>query len=206
MIRILDFQRVRKAQRASRSGRPGCRENVVRRLWKRCKRGGDAALLAMRGVFDDLGDVPCVLLLKRTAGRRRDACRRKCEGRETAIANIRQFAERQLPRQCFEEFSPWPQAGLDCSAAERGRMLRAFGPLSAALHVADDGGAGTDGRSAAHLRYLAEAIARDSGVRAPSGHRRDVSHRRRAGDRGDGFRNRNDRARWIVSWAREMPM
>jgi histidinol dehydrogenase len=86
-------------------------EEVVRPIINAVKKERDAALFRYARELDDLGDRP----LRITDSEFRYAAEALCpnvrKAAEAAISNIRQFAEAQLPRECFEEFSPGRKLG-----------------------------------------------------------------------------------------------
>jgi histidinol dehydrogenase len=86
-------------------------EAAVRPILAAVRKDGDAALLAYARQFDNLGDAPLLIPaseLSEAAASLTPAVRTAID---TAIANIRQFAEAQLPRERFEEFSPGRKLG-----------------------------------------------------------------------------------------------
>jgi histidinol dehydrogenase len=86
-------------------------EHVVRPIIEAVRQEKDEALLRYARQFDDLGDAS----LRISAGELAAAAEQMCLGvrqaAETAIANIRQFAEAQMPRERFEEFGPGRKLG-----------------------------------------------------------------------------------------------
>jgi histidinol dehydrogenase len=95
----------------------GCRcksasvESVVRPIIEAVRAEGDAALRRYAEQFDGLGDLALRVSEEELA---QAASRMSLEIRkaaEAAIVNIRQFAEAQLPRECFEQFSPGRKLG-----------------------------------------------------------------------------------------------
>ncbi|MBV9301325.1 MAG: histidinol dehydrogenase [Acidobacteriaceae bacterium] len=86
-------------------------EKAVRSILDAIRKQGDSALLRYARQFDALGDLP----LRVTGDELREAAERMCpevrKASELAIRNIRQFAEAQLPREYFEEFSPGRKLG-----------------------------------------------------------------------------------------------
>ena len=86
-------------------------ESVVRPIIEAVRRRGDEALLQYARQFDGLGDQPLLIPPSALA----DAAAALSPGMrsaiETAVANIKQFAEAQLPRERFEEFSPGRKLG-----------------------------------------------------------------------------------------------
>ena len=95
----------------------GCRcksasvDGVVRPIIEAVRSDGDAALRCYAQQFDGLGDLPLRVSeqeLAQAASRMSSEVRKAAE---TAIINIRQFAEAQLPRELFEQFSPGRKLG-----------------------------------------------------------------------------------------------
>ena len=86
-------------------------EYLVAPIIDAVRRKGDEALLQYAQKLDDLGDQPLrvseSVLESAAAGLSRDFR----QAFDVATSNIRQFAERQLPRECFEEFSPGRKLG-----------------------------------------------------------------------------------------------
>ena len=114
MIRILTHNEA-TAFAPDRSTDDSRYEAVVRPILAAVRKDGDAALLAYARQFDNLGDAPLLIPaseLSEAAASLTPAVRTAID---TAIANIRQFAEAQLPRERFEEFSPGRKLGLDRS-------------------------------------------------------------------------------------------
>ncbi|MGA8028693.1 MAG: histidinol dehydrogenase [Bryobacteraceae bacterium] len=110
MIRILDFRGA--ADFAIERAREKAKyEQVVRPIIEAVRDEGDAALHRYAQQFDGLGDLPLRVgeeELAESAFAMRAEVRKAAE---TAIRNIRQFAEAQLPRERFEEFSPGRKLG-----------------------------------------------------------------------------------------------
>jgi histidinol dehydrogenase len=86
-------------------------EQVVRPIIEAIRREGEPALVRYGRQFDGLGDLPLRVsdeeIRQATVAMRRDIR----SAAQTAITNIRQFAEAQLPRERFEEFSPGRKLG-----------------------------------------------------------------------------------------------
>lgn len=75
------------------------------------RKGGDAALVRYAQRLDDLGDLPLEVSeaeITAAADALSPAVR---SAAETAIKNIREFAGKQLPKECLEEFSPGRKLG-----------------------------------------------------------------------------------------------
>ncbi|HZQ53063.1 MAG TPA: histidinol dehydrogenase [Bryobacteraceae bacterium] len=86
-------------------------EQAVHPIIEAVRREGEAALVRYARQFDGLGDLPLRVSeeeIQRAAAAMRPDIR---EAAQTAAANIRQFAEAQLPRERFEEFSPGRKLG-----------------------------------------------------------------------------------------------
>ncbi len=95
----------------SRSVNTASRQDAVRPIVEAVRREGDVALLRFARELDGLGDSPLRVAeeeLCAAAASMRDEVR---QAAEVAIRNIRQFAEAQLPRERFEEFSPGRKLG-----------------------------------------------------------------------------------------------
>jgi histidinol dehydrogenase len=99
-----------RAIRAS-AGSQKQHEDLVSLIVNAVRRKGDEALLEYARELDGLGDRPLRVSrneLEQAAASLTPEVRKAVD---IAIANIRQFAERQLPRECFEEFSPGRKLG-----------------------------------------------------------------------------------------------
>lgn len=86
-------------------------EQVVRPIVEAVRRDGETALLRYARQLDGLGDLPLRVgeeEIQHAAAVMRPDIR---EAAQTAIANIQQFAQAQLPRERFEEFSPGRKLG-----------------------------------------------------------------------------------------------
>ncbi len=86
-------------------------EAVVRPILEAVRKEGDSALLTYARKFDDLGDAPLLIPQCRLAEAAAALPPQVRASIDTAIANIRQFAEAQLPRERFEEFSSGRKLG-----------------------------------------------------------------------------------------------
>jgi histidinol dehydrogenase len=86
-------------------------EDTVRPIIEAVRREGDAALLRYARQFDRLGDVPMRISAEELAVAGKALAPTVRAAAETAIQNIRQFAQAQLPRERFEEFSPGRKLG-----------------------------------------------------------------------------------------------
>jgi histidinol dehydrogenase len=110
VIRILKYEAA-AAVVVDRKPDDTCYEAVVRPIIEAVRERGDEALLEYGRRFDGLDDRPLLIPTDELA----DAAGRMSGGMrsavETAIANIKQFAEAQLPRERFEEFSAGRKLG-----------------------------------------------------------------------------------------------
>jgi histidinol dehydrogenase len=86
-------------------------EEVVRPIIEAVRREGDTAVQKYARQFDGLADLPMRLTAKELAEAASAMPARVLKAAEIAIHNIRQFAEAQLPRERFEEFSPGRKLG-----------------------------------------------------------------------------------------------
>ena len=86
-------------------------EDAVRPIIDAVRREGDAALRRYARQLDGLGDQPLRLTEKELAEAASAMPVAVREAAEIAIRNIRQFAEAQLPKERFEEFSPGRKLG-----------------------------------------------------------------------------------------------
>ncbi len=86
-------------------------EDAVRPIIEAVRGEGDAALLRYSRQFDQLGDIPLRISAEELAAAGAALSPEVRAAAETAIANIKQFAEAQLPRERFEEFSPGRKLG-----------------------------------------------------------------------------------------------
>jgi histidinol dehydrogenase len=84
---------------------------VVASIIEGVRREGDVALLRYAKRLDDLGDLPLQVSEDELAAAKQAMCAKVRDAAELAIRNIRQFAEAQLPRERFEEFSPGRKLG-----------------------------------------------------------------------------------------------
>ena len=122
------------------------------------RRDGDDALLSYARELDGLGNQSLRVNqedLERAERAMRPAVKNAVEA---AIANIRQFAEAQLPKERFEEFSAGRKLGVDRAAVGCRRLLCTFGTLPSPLYFAHDGSARTNRRRESHLRHFASAF------------------------------------------------
>ncbi len=86
-------------------------EDVVRPIIEAVRREGDSAVQKYARQFDGLADLPLRLSSKELAEAASAMPANVRQAAEVAIRNIRQFAEAQLPRERFEEFSPGRKLG-----------------------------------------------------------------------------------------------
>jgi histidinol dehydrogenase len=86
-------------------------EDVVRPIIEAVRRNGDSALHDYARKLDGLADLPLRLTAKELAEAAAAMPANVLKAAEIAIHNIRQFAEAQLPRERFEEFSPGRKLG-----------------------------------------------------------------------------------------------
>jgi histidinol dehydrogenase len=86
-------------------------EDIVRPIVEAVRQEGDAALLRYARQFDQLGAAPIRISASELAEADAALSPSVRSAAETAIQNIRQFAEVQLPRERFEEFSPGRKLG-----------------------------------------------------------------------------------------------
>jgi histidinol dehydrogenase len=86
-------------------------ESVVRPIIQAIRERGDQALLEYARQFDGLGDQALCIPTQTLATAASAMSPAMRNATETAIANIKQFAQAQLPRERFEEFSPGRKLG-----------------------------------------------------------------------------------------------
>jgi histidinol dehydrogenase len=84
---------------------------AVSRIIEAVREKKDTALLRYARDLDGLGDLPLRVAEDDLARAASALSPQVCRAAETAIANIRQFAEEQLPRERFEEFAPGRKLG-----------------------------------------------------------------------------------------------
>jgi len=110
MIKILSFTEAR--QLAVSRGRNACKyEDAVRPIIEAVRQEGDAALVRYARELDGLGALPLRVGDEDLEAAAKGLCAEVRAAVETAIRNIRQFAQAQLPRERFEEFSPGRKLG-----------------------------------------------------------------------------------------------
>ncbi|HEX4167931.1 MAG TPA: histidinol dehydrogenase [Bryobacteraceae bacterium] len=110
MIRIVDGIEAKRLL-ATRLPGGGAPEAVVRNIIQAIKTERDGALLYYAREFDGLGDRPLRVSQEELASAAQSLKPDIRHAAETAIANIRQFAESQLPRETLTEFSPGRKLG-----------------------------------------------------------------------------------------------
>src|SRR5579875_1700762 len=86
-------------------------ECVVGPIIEDVRKRGDEALLLYAKRLDDLRDLPLRVPESELAAAAEALSPEIRTAVSAAIKNIRQFAEKQLPRECFEEFSPGRKLG-----------------------------------------------------------------------------------------------
>jgi histidinol dehydrogenase len=110
MITIQDFREL-QAFNIERKRVQTEHEYIVGSIIEGVRREGDTALLRYAKRLDDLGDLPLQVSKDELAAAERAICTEVRDGVEVAVRNIREFAEAQLPRERFEEFSPGRKLG-----------------------------------------------------------------------------------------------
>ncbi len=119
MIRIVDFHELVPDAKsdglwifnAERERTDNAIEETVKPIIEAVRREKDEALLRYAKRFDDLGELPLRVPQSELANMAESLSPAMREAAEIAVANIREFAQRQLPRECFEEFSPGRKLG-----------------------------------------------------------------------------------------------
>jgi histidinol dehydrogenase len=86
-------------------------EASVRPFVEAVRNEADAALVRYAREFDALGDLPLRVSEEQIAAATPQVSQDFIRAAETAIANIREFACAQMPRECFREFSPGRKLG-----------------------------------------------------------------------------------------------
>jgi histidinol dehydrogenase len=86
-------------------------EYVVGSIIDSVRKEGDVALLRYAKRLDDLGDLPLQVSEDELASAEDAICTELRNAVDIAIHNIREFAEAQLPREHFDEFSPGRKLG-----------------------------------------------------------------------------------------------
>src|SRR4051794_2370238 len=110
MIRIVDVAAATLFA-ARRNGTSTEADEIVRPIIDAIRREGDVALLRYSQQFDHLGHLPIRVSPEELASARAAMSQQMLRAVETAIANIKQYAEAQLPRERFGEFSPGRSLG-----------------------------------------------------------------------------------------------
>lgn len=110
MITIQDFRNC-QAFHIERERVQTDHEYVVGSIIDGVRREGDAALLRYAKRLDDLGELPLQVSGDELAAAERAMCTEFRNAVELAIHNVREFAEAQLPRERFDEFSPGRKLG-----------------------------------------------------------------------------------------------
>jgi histidinol dehydrogenase len=109
VIKILQNQRLQPSR--DREGVGADAEAAVRPIIEAVRRKGDSAVRDYARKLDGLADLPIRLTAKELAEAASVLPAHVRSAAEVAIRNIRQFAEAQLPRERFEEFSPGRKLG-----------------------------------------------------------------------------------------------
>lgn len=107
MIRILDHRDFTPNGNSSAASY----EDTVRPILDAVRRRGDDALIEYARRFDHIGDTPLRVPLDELPAAAEALSPAMRSAVDTAVANIRQFAQRQLPQPCLEEFSPGRKLG-----------------------------------------------------------------------------------------------
>jgi histidinol dehydrogenase len=110
MIRIVNFDEALALVQA-RAGDLSTYEQAVRPIIESVRREGDAAVLRYARELDGLGGSCICVSQDELAFAAASLCEPVRSAIETAIRNIRQFADAQLPRERLEEFSPGRKLG-----------------------------------------------------------------------------------------------
>jgi histidinol dehydrogenase len=110
VITIQDFRGIQALQLERERARTE-HEYVVATIIEAVRKDGDAALLRYAKRLDDLGDLPLKVSEFELAAAGRAICADVRTAVEIAVHNIREFAQAQLPRERFEEFSPGRKLG-----------------------------------------------------------------------------------------------
>ena len=105
MIKILTKPELSRAREQAGA------ESIVLSIIEAIRREGDSALLKYARQLDNLGDQPIRVSQTELSNAASAMSRSVRQAAETAIRNIRQFAEAQLPKERFEEFSPGRKLG-----------------------------------------------------------------------------------------------
>ncbi len=156
MIRILESKQVgrllaRKAARLTEA------EAVVRPILEAVRRRGDAALMEYARQFDKLERKSVRVPEKELRAAEAALAPEFRSAVETAAANIRRFAEQQMPREWMKPAGAGMRLGQVVRPLDTVAAYIPVGPLSAAFHHYDDGHSRAGGGRTAHLRGLAAA-------------------------------------------------
>jgi histidinol dehydrogenase len=110
MIKVVDFSEAKRLAE-SRVREQDAYEEAVRPIIEAVRREGDAALVRYARELDGLGALPVRIRHEDLQAAADGLCAEVRRAIETVVRNIRQFAEAQLPRERFEEFSPGRKLG-----------------------------------------------------------------------------------------------
>lgn len=86
-------------------------DDIVTPIIEAIRAEGDAALLRYAKQLDGLGDASLLVSREEVEEAAGSLTPQMKEAAQTAIENIREFAQKQLPRECFEEFAPGRKLG-----------------------------------------------------------------------------------------------
>ena len=110
-ITIHDWREIQGFSLGRSSAAETEQEYLVAPIVDAVRKKGDEALLKYAQKLDELGDRPLRVSEQTIESAAAGLSREFRQAFDVATANIRQFAERQLPRECFEEFSPGRKLG-----------------------------------------------------------------------------------------------
>ncbi len=110
MIIIQDFRNL-FAFNIARSRAQTEHQYIVEPIIEGVRRDGDAALIRYAKRLDDLGDLPLRVSETELAAAAQAMSPEVSTAAQAAIKNIREFAEKQLPKEYLEEFSPGRKLG-----------------------------------------------------------------------------------------------
>ena len=110
MIKIVTMQEAMALVKA-RAGDSARYEDAVRPIITAVRRDGDAALLRYARELDGLNADSIRVPEDDLAAAAKSLCASLRRAVELAVTNIRQFAQAQLPSECFREFSPGRKLG-----------------------------------------------------------------------------------------------
>jgi histidinol dehydrogenase len=110
MITVQDFRNL-QGFNIERARAQTEHDYVVGSIIDGVRKEGDAALLRYAKRLDDLGDLPLQVSENELASAEGAMCTSLRDAVDIAIHNIREFAEAQLPRERFDEFSPGRKLG-----------------------------------------------------------------------------------------------